>query len=402
MAKQVRQAGGAGRVQSRYLVVVGACLTQFTIIGLLFSFGLFFKVFEAEFGWSRTLFSACSSLAFFMMGLLAMVGGRLTDRFGPRRVLSVTGLAYGLGYALMSQVTEPWQMFAIFGTLIGMGLGTHDVVTLSTVARWFNARRGTMTAVVKVGTAIGQVVLPMLVALLIAGVGWRATVIGMGALAALVLFAAAQGMALPPVPRPLVAGSAPLPPQAPPRGDRRTLLTLCAIQACFVPSLLTVPLHLPAHGADLGLSGTGSAGLVAVIGAASVAGRLALGRALDSIGGRNAYLICLAGMVLALAGLAQFRELGPLYAVVTLYGFSHGALFVVVSPTVAEYFGLDGHGARFGWVLFAGTSMAWLGPILAGRLFDVTGSYTWAFVTLMAMGVLAFLLTLSLPRRRHA
>lgn len=375
MAKQVRQAGGAGRVQSRYLVVVGACLTQFTIIGLLFSFGLFFKVFEAEFGWSRTLFSACSSLAFFMMGLLAMVGGRLTDRFGPRRVLSVTGLAYGLGYALMSQVTEPWQMFAIFGTLIGMGLGTHDVVTLSTVARWFNARRGTMTAVVKVGTAIGQVVLPI---------------------------AAAQGMALPPVPRPLVAGSAPLPPQAPPRGDRRTLLTLCAIQACFVPSLLTVPLHLPAHGADLGLSGTGSAGLVAVIGAASVAGRLALGRALDSIGGRNAYLICLAGMVLALAGLAQFRELGPLYAVVTLYGFSHGALFVVVSPTVAEYFGLDGHGARFGWVLFAGTSMAWLGPILAGRLFDVTGSYTWAFVTLMAMGVLAFLLTLSLPRRRHA
>ena len=197
-------------MQSRYLVVVGACVTQFTIIGLLFTFGLFFKIFEAEFGWSRTLFSACSSLAFFMMGLLAIVGGRLTDRFGPRLVLSVTGLAYGLGYALMSQVSAPWQMFAIFATLIGMGLGTHDVVTLSTVARWFGARRGTMTAVVKVGTAVGQVILPMLVAFLIAGLGWRTAVVAVGAVAALLLFAAAQTAESIPPERPRTTPGKPL------------------------------------------------------------------------------------------------------------------------------------------------------------------------------------------------
>ncbi|MFC4667402.1 MFS transporter [Seohaeicola nanhaiensis] len=386
-------------MQARYLVVAGACLTQFTVIGLLFSFGLFFKVFETEFGWSRTLFSACSSLAFFMMGLLAMVGGRLTDSFGPRRVLAATGLAYGLGYALMSQVSAPWQMFAIFGTLIGLGLGTHDVVTLSTVAHWFGERRGLMTAVVKVGTALGQMVLPLIVALLIAGVGWRVTVIAMGALAAIVLFGAAQAMSLPPVARETPGATQVDQPVA---GNRRTLLILCAIQACFVPTLLTVPLHLPAHGADLGLSVPGSAGLVSIVGGASVAGRLVLGRALDAIGGRNAYLICLAGMVVALAGLAGFRNLALLYPTIALYGFCHGALFVVVSPTVAEYFGLSGHGAKFGRVLFAGSSLAWLGPILAGTLFDTTGSYFWAFIALLVLTLLAFALTLSLPRRRHA
>ena len=386
-------------MQARYLVVAGACLTQFTVIGLLFSFGLFFKVFETEFGWSRTLFSACSSLAFFMMGLLAMVGGRLTDSFGPRRVLAATGLAYGLGYALMSQVSAPWQMFAIFGTLIGLGLGTHDVVTLSTVAHWFGERRGLMTAVVKVGTALGQMVLPRIVALLIAGVGWRVTVIARGALAALGLFGAAQAMSLPPVARE-TSGATQV--DQPVAGNRRTLLILCAIQACFVPTLLTVPLHLPAHGADLGLSVPGSAGLVSIVGGASVAGRLVLGRALDAIGGRNAYLICLAGMVVALAGLAGFRNLALLYPTIALYGFCHGALFVVVSPTVAEYFGLSGHGAKFGRVLFAGSSLAWLGPILAGTLFDTTGSYFWAFIALLVLTLLAFALTLSLPRRRHA
>ncbi|HBS49578.1 MAG TPA: hypothetical protein DEA05_05575 [Rhodobacteraceae bacterium] len=153
----------------RLAALAGACPTQFTVIGLLFSVGLFFSVFEAEFGWSRTVLSACTALAFFMMGLLAMLGGRLSDRFGPRRVLAATGLGYGLGFVLMSQVAQPWQLLLIFGTLIGAGLATHDVVTLSTVARWYEGRRGLMTAVVKVGTAAGQVAVPPLVALLIAG-----------------------------------------------------------------------------------------------------------------------------------------------------------------------------------------------------------------------------------------
>ena len=65
---------------SRYLVVFGASLTQFAVIGLLFSYGLFFKVFEAEFGWSRTLLSSCSSLAFFMMGVLAMAAAAKAAR----------------------------------------------------------------------------------------------------------------------------------------------------------------------------------------------------------------------------------------------------------------------------------------------------------------------------------
>lgn len=384
-------------MQARYFVVVGASLIQFTIIGLLFSFGLFFKVFEAEFGWSRTLFSACSALGFFMMGLLAMIGGRLADRFGPRLVLSVTGLCYGLGYALMSLVAAPWQMFLIFGTLIGVGLGTHDVVTLSTVARWFSARRGTMTAVVKVGTAIGQVVLPLVVAVLIAMLGWRIAVIAIGATAAILLFAAAQGMSVPPVVR-AVPGVAPIAPE-PARASGRTLWTLCAIQACFVPSLVTVPLHLPPHGDDLGLSTTGAAALLSVVGGSSVAGRLTLGRALDSIGGRNAYLFGIGGLIASLAGLAALRDPVLLYGIVAVYGFCHGALFVVVSPTVAEYFGLAGHGARFGRVLFAGTAVAWAGPILAGRIFDTTGTYTLAFVTLMALAACGFVLTLTLPRK---
>ena len=61
----------------------------------------------------------------------------MSDRYGPTVVLGTTGLLYGVGYALISIVGEPWQLVALFGICIGIGLSTHDVVTLSTIARWF-------------------------------------------------------------------------------------------------------------------------------------------------------------------------------------------------------------------------------------------------------------------------
>ena len=80
-----------------------------------------------------------------------------------------------------------------------------------------------------------------------------------------------------------------------------------------------------------------------------------------------------------------------------MYGFAHGGLFTVVSPTVAEFFGTRAHGVIFGGIVFLG---AVVGPVVAGRIFDVTGSYDSAFTGLAAMGAVGLVLALTLPRRR--
>ena len=176
---------------TRYLVVAGSSLIQFTIIGLLFSYGIFFKELELEFGWSRTMLSSCSAIAFLSMGILAIIGGRLTDKYGPSIVLGISGVLFGLGFALISQISEPWHLFIIFGLFIGIGLSTHDVATLSTIARWFPRGRGLITAIVKVGTAFGQMLLPVIAAFLIINFEWRITTIILGLSAAfLLLFSA--------------------------------------------------------------------------------------------------------------------------------------------------------------------------------------------------------------------
>lgn len=388
----------------RYLVVFGACVTQFTIVGLLFSIGLFFNVLEEELGWSRTLLSGSTSLAVLVMGVMGFFGGRLSDRYGPRAVLGTTGLLYGIGFGLISLVGEPWQLVALFGIFLGLGLSTHDVVTLSTIARWFERRRGMMTGVVKVGTAAGQMVLPPLTALLMAGLGWRNAVLVLGIAAAVLLLIAALSMKRPPdhhppARHPLGRAGAGTMGFAEVRRSR-AFWTLCATQFLFFPTLVTVPLHVAVHGTDLGMTHTTAATLLTVIGGASIVGRLTVGTFVDRIGGRNAYVLCFVPLLLGLLSLLVVETPGLLFPAVAMYGFAHGGFFTVVSPTVAELFGIRAHGAIFGGVVFFGTIGAAVGPLVAGRVFDVTGSYAWAFTGLAAMGALGLALAISLPSRR--
>lgn len=384
----------------RYIVLFGACLTQFTVIGMLFSFGLFLPSFEAELGWSRTFLSSCTALAFFIMGVLAMPGGRLSDALGPRIVLAVTGTLYGFGFMLMGQVSAQWQLLVIFGTLIGLGLSSHDVVTLSTIARWFPNRRGIMSGVVKVGTAIGQITLPLGAALLIVSFGWREALLMLGVMSSVLLLVAALAMRRPPAPATGTAASAPGASFAEARQGvgARVFWTLCATQFLFFPALMSVPLHLAVHGMDLGMSQTLAATMLSVIGGASIAGRLLMGALVDRIGGKQAYSLCLLVLFASLGALSLTSAHGSLFAVVAVYGFSHGALFVVVSPTVAEYFGMRAHGAIFGTVLFFGTLGGSVGPILTGWVFDQFGSYTPAFITLALCAAIALLLVRTLPK----
>ncbi|MCP5264634.1 MAG: MFS transporter [Burkholderiaceae bacterium] len=397
-------------IRGRRLVVAGALVTQFVVIGGLFAYGVLFKSLESDLGWSRTLLSAVSSLSFLIMGTLAIVGGQLNDRFGPRWVLSFAGLCYGIGYALLGSIDSPWQLFVLGGLMLGIGMSTHDVVTLSVIARWFPARRGVMSGVVKVGTAVGQMFVPLAATALIAAFGWRRACEVLGIVAGLALVLAAQGMRRDPPPttpdvakpRATARATASAAPGLSFREIVRTraFWTLCAIQFLFFPVLVTIPVHIVPHGTDMGLGAAVAAGMLSMIGAASIAGRLVVGSAVDRIGARKAMLMCLVVLAASLLILRATRDPAWLFAFAAVYGTAHGGLFTVVSPTAAEFFGMRAHGVAFGVILFFGTIGGAFGPILAGRAFDQDGSYELAFSLLAGMAIMAFALAATLPRPR--
>ena len=384
-----------------YRAFLGASLTQLVVIGFLFGFGVLFKEFEREYGWSRTLLSSCSAIAFFVMGVLALFTGRLSDKYGPRLILAISGLGYGFGFVLMSQVTQSWQILVIFATFIGLGMGTHDVVTLSTVARWFDKQRGFVTGLTKVGTAIGQMMIPPIIAYLVIIYGLQKSLILMGMSASILLLSAALLMSHPPKTgitdvtelKHISKSSA---------RNSVTFKKLCGIQFLFFPTLMTIPLHITVHGIDLGMTFGQASFLLTTIGATSIAGRLVVGYFLDLVGYRNAYLISFTPILLCLFGLLFFTNHSLIFFLMAIYGVGHGGLFAVVSPTVAGYFGMEEHGALFGTILFFGTIGGAMGPILTGYAFDQFGNYYVGFTVLALFIAIGIALALTLPKCRAA
>ncbi len=400
-----------------YLIVAASFLIQGTAIGGMFAYGVLFSEMISTFGWSRATISGAISTATLVMGVTALLAGRLNDRFGPRGVLTVSAIFYGAGYMLMSTLTSPWQLFLFWGLMVGIGLSTHDVITLSTVARWFPRRRGLMSGIVKVGTGCGQLTIPLLIAALVAAHDWRMACRIFGAVAFVILILAAQvmrrdsGVAMASGDAAGAAGQAPGAAHssrtnvAPDMGYREalrspTLWLLCGSQFLVIGCLSTITIHIVPHAIDLGLSRTTAAGLLSTMGGVSLLGRLTVGGTMDRIGGRRGMLAAYCMLFVSLVWLQFADAPWMLFVFAAVYGIAHGGFFTVMSPTVAELFGTRAHGALFGTVLFFGSVGGAIGPFLAGAAFDALGSYRLAFGMLCLVAVTGFMFIRSLAKHR--
>ncbi len=391
-----------------YRIVAACFVIQGAFIGSMFAYGVFFPELEAEFGWSRAMISGASSLAFIIMGVLAIVVGKLNDRIGPRVLVIVSAVFFAIGYGLLSRLQAPWELFLFYGVLAGIGYSTHDVVTLSTIARWFVRRRGMMTGIAKAGTGTGQVLVPLAAAALIAAFGWRSAALTIGAVALLILLLAAQLMRRDPA----ILGQHPdgiaIADHEASAAAAETGLTLaeaivarqfwilCASQLSVMFCLMTVMIHIVPHATDQGVAPAVAATILSTIGAASIAGRLTIGTLIDRLGGRRSLTICFVVLLASFVLLQLAEATWMLFLFAAIYGFAHGGFFTAMSPTLAEFFGTGSHGVIFGIVLFSGTIGGAIGPLLAGSLFDMTGSYEVVFLILTGFCLLGLLLTSAL------
>jgi len=145
-----------------YIIVLVAFVIVLASQGTYFSFGVFFESLLTEFGWTRAMTSGAFSLSAILLGLLAIVTGRLTDKFGPVVVVVVCGFLLGLGYLLMSQISAIWQLYLFYGVMIGIGMSGGYLPLVATVSRWFVKRRGMMAGIVLTGIDVGVMIIPLL------------------------------------------------------------------------------------------------------------------------------------------------------------------------------------------------------------------------------------------------
>lgn len=377
----------------------------------MYSFGVFLKPLAADFHWTRAATSGAYSMFLLVAGFLYMLTGKLTDRFGPRIVMTACGLLLGLGLLLMSRISAIWQLYLFYGLLIGMGHSGGLVPLPSTVARWFVKRRGVMTGIAMAGIGVGAVVMPPVASQLIASYGWRNSYLVIGIVALVLIISVTQFLKRDPAQMGLAPYGASdleasgLKPVAQGMSLSQAIHTsqfimLIAIFLCVGFGVIAVTTHIVPHATDLGISDTSAANIIAVYGGLSIVGRIGLGVASDRIGHKATLVV---GTILfsgALFWLLVVQKLLMFYLSAAVLGFAYGGLMTLVSPTIAVLFGLRAHGVILGTVVFIHCVGCSIGPLLTGWVYDTTGSYYWAFLGFAVCSAVGVILALLLKFNR--
>jgi OFA family oxalate/formate antiporter-like MFS transporter len=370
-------------------------------------FSVFFKPLLAEFGWSRAETSLAYSLSFLVQAGLAIVMGWLTDRLGPRIVITVLGSFLGVCYLLMSQVSALWQFQINYALVGGIGVSTLTIPVMVTVSRWFIKKRGLMIGIVQAGNGVGGLIFPPVAGWLILAYGWRSAYIMLGIIALAGMMIA--GLFLKRDPRDtgqLPDGENTFMPVEKKRFNpglreagvslREALHTrhfwmIAGIYGSFGFCRSTFLAHIPAHVQDLGFSLADGANVLAVITGSSTFSRIGMGRVADRIGNRKAFMISFAATTISLMWGLAANDLWKLYLFAFVFGVGWGNQAVLRFSLTSEVFGIASLGFVMGILGVAESVAATFGSYFAGYIFDVFGNYQpvfWLGMGISLMGIL--------------
>jgi MFS family permease len=373
-----------------YTVLIACLIINMCIWGVFFSVGIFFKPMLNDLGWSRAITSGPISLSWIVSGLLGITAGGLNDRFGPRLLVIVCGLLFGTGCLLMSQIHDTWQMYLYYGLLIGAGLGL-PVPIMSTISRWFVKRRTAMTGILMLGSGASGLFMPPVANWMILNYGWRISYMVLGGVFLVVILVSAQFLKR----DPSQVGQTPYGADeateersgANARGltlkealNTRQFWLIFVLFFCFSGSVNTLMVHLVPHITDLGISATIAATFLVASNGAGIIGRAGLGGLGDRLGNKRLFIVTFILLAIAFCGLIFNRELWLLYLFVIIFGLGYGAGLTQESPIIASLFGLRSHGLILGVSSLGHTLGAAIGTLLAGYLFDTSGSYQSTFI----------------------
>ncbi len=363
-----------------WLLVVACFIVTLCIGEVLWSFGVFFKALEAEFGWSRGLTSTSYTGLAIAQGLSAIVAGRLADRYQPRLVLIGAAIIAGPAIMACSQISTLPQL-QILLIVAGIGAGATVSVPVSTVQRHFHnrARSGIALAIVASGIGMGALLFAPFLNRIILVAGWRNAFIAAGLTFMILVGGAALAI------RPVGPTSKDGTPRKAPNLVRKLIVTpqfACVVSVSMVAvfAFQAFSVHLVPFATDMGISVTASAAALGMVGGFSVPGRLASGFFSTRIGWGRTLAFALAGSGLTIIVLPAVHSEWMLYSFVALYGFCHGVRAVAVFGIVGGLFGGEVLGELTGIVIACANLFGALGPYVAGRTFDLTGGYSTMFV----------------------
>jgi MFS family permease len=397
------------RIYYGYVVLVACFFIMTFASGVQYCFGVFFKPMLNEFGWTRASTSGPFSVSLILGGLFSILAGRLSDKFGPRIVVTFGGIVLSAGVLLMSQINNLWQLYLTFGVLVAVGSSAMYVPLVAMLSRWFPNRRGLMVGIGVSGIGFGIGVVPTIASQFIVSFDWRTSLLILGAASMVLIVLMAQFLKAEPDKTQINGTSG--------KGADTAIYTqglsfrevgkTRQFWMIFVAWLLygffyqIGTVHTVPYATDLGMTALAAASILVIIGLVGIFARMGLGYTGDKFSHRKILFISFIFLAVAFVGVSISGTVRMLYVFAVLYGAFSG-VGILLAPMLAEYFGYKSLGAITGVMMFSNNIGGAISPTLAGYIFDTTGTYRLAFIISGAIAVAAAIFVWMLkPASKH-
>lgn len=396
--------------------VVAAGTGMNLAFGVLYAWSIFAGKLQETLGWTKTESSIPYTIAIIMFATMMVPAGRLQDKIGPRWVATLGGVLIGSGCILAGAMNNLLGLSIAFGVLAGSGIGLGYAATTPPAVKWFSAKhKGLISGIVVGGFGLAPLYIVPLTKFLLSRYDVFTSFRLLGVLFLLITLPLAQFIRnpkdheLPEAPVPVSQGKASA--QAKAKADTAASPSMdLAPQLTYKDMFKTKEFYMLWFmffaGATGGLMTIGSLKtlvtallgdgvgfqLVAFAAIANALGRPIAGVISGKIGRGKAMAILYVLQAIALFTFNSFTTLLPIFAAACMIYFSYGAMAAVYPSACADNYGTKNLGLNYG-ILFSAWGVGGIfGPILSGRIADLTGSFHLAFVVsgvilLVAAGV---------------
>jgi MFS family permease len=369
-----------------------------------------------DLGVSRAAFSSVS-LFRLIPTLVVPFLGPMVDRKHGARVMSVVGCVIAAGTLMfLSRISAIWQFYLGYGVVFGLAMLAFggQLVGPATLAKWFVRLRGRAMAIGTMGGSAGGFIVAPLVGWLIAVYDWRVAWLGLGvALLVLVVPVSALFMRRSPEDLGMLpdgdsariqinrkgAQARPIKEEYP-WTAKMALRTpafwlMMVIQLIGMGIISPTLLHQVAYVTDKGFSPATAASVATTLAFGAMLAKLPWGYLAEKLPPRVVFPLCLVPSSLTLLLLIWAHSAWMLYLYAILHGMTIGGWASLSNVVWASYFGRKHMGAIRGVTAPAGNVIGSVSPVLAGLLWDWTGSYAPAFYGFSAAWLLAAVLSLA-------
>lgn len=396
--------------KNRWLIALSAVGIHISI-GSVYAWSVFTNPLQQQMGWGLKQISLTFSLAILFLGLSAAFLGHFVEKFGPRAAGTLSALFFGTGIAgagLAIQLESLLLLYLFYGMIAGIGLGVGYITPVSTLVKWFPDRRGLATGLAIMGFGFASLISSPIMNKLIELYGISNTFYILGATYFVIIFCSAQYLAPPKegwVPKGMEviikkSGAMKI------KEDLRQLTANEAVKtrqfwALWVMLFINITCGIailsvasPMAQELVGISASGAAVMVGIMGLFNGSGRIVWATISDYIGRPNVYTLFFAFQIVAFFMLPNIT-VGILFSIIVYMIMTcYGGGFASIPAYIGDLFGTKQLGAIHGYILTAWAAAGLVGPIFVAWVREMSGSYQGTLVIFSGIFVIAFAISL--------